>query len=113
MATTYAAYHNLWASPNSSRQASVTSDIYTSNDNNNSSSTSKTKKLMAFLAPRIPLHEPLTPTSVLKRQQQELENQKRMSVSSSSGKPSMSDSVDRVYGVHLAGTEYFGMDEKK
>lgn len=112
MATTYAAYHNLWASPNSSRQASVASNISTSNDNN-SSSTSKTKKLMAFLAPRIPLHEPLTPTSVLKRQQQELENQKRMSVSSSSGKPSMSDSVDRVYGVHLVGTEYFGMDEKK
>jgi hypothetical protein len=39
--------------------------------------------------------------------------EKRMSGASSNGKPSMSESVDRAYNVHLSGAEYFGMDEKK
>lgn len=142
MATTYAAYHNIFASQNSSRKASAVST------DSNKSASSKTQKVMNFLAPRMPLHEPLTPTSVANQEQQrrklereETEYQpariydsvlrrplfrkakkgnevsmteKRMlSGASSRGKPSMSSSVDRVYEVHLPGSEYFGMEEKK
>jgi hypothetical protein len=141
MATTYAAYRNIYASQNSSRQPSTVSA------NSNKSASSKTQKVMNFLAPRMPLHEPLTPTAVANQEQrrQKLEREetdyqpariydsvlrrplfqkakkgnevsiteKRMSsVASSRGKPSMSSSIDRVYETHLPGSEYFGMGEK-
>lgn len=142
MATTYAAYRNLYASQSSSRNASTVST------NSNKSASSKTQKVMNFLAPRMPLHEPLTPTSAANQEQQrqklereETEYQpariydsvlrrplfqkakkgnevsiteKRMlSNASSHGKPSMSSSIDRVYDVHLPGSEYFKIEEKK
>jgi hypothetical protein len=138
MPTTYAAYYNIATSNNSSRKPSSTST---------SSHKSTGSKIMDFLAPRIPVHEPLTPTSAAKKQQQQQQQQhgvereeteyqpariydsvlrrplfqkakkgneatiteKRLS----SSKPSVSSSVDRVYDVHLPGTEYFGIDEKK
>ena len=64
MATTYAAYRNIYASQSSSRNASTVST------NSNKSASSKTQKVMNFLAPRMPLHEPLTPTSVANQEQQ-------------------------------------------
>jgi hypothetical protein len=142
MATTYAAYHNIFASQDSSRKASAVSK------DSNKSTSSKTQKVMNFLAPRMPLHEPLTPTSVANQEQQRqrLEReeteyqpariydsvlrrplfqkakkgnevsitQKRvLSGASSRARPSMSSSVDRMYEVHLPGSEYFGIEEKK
>jgi hypothetical protein len=62
MATTYAAYYNIATSNNSSRKPSSTST---------SSNKSTGSKIMNFLAPRIPVHEPLTPTAVAKQQQQQ------------------------------------------
>src|SRR4051794_19400366 len=142
MATTYAAYRNVYASQNSSRQASTVST------NSNKSTSSKTQKLMNFLAPRMPLHEPLTPTSVVNQEQRQqkvereeteyqpariydsvlrrplfqkakkgnevsITEKRILSGASPRGKPSMSSSVDRVYEVHLPGSEYFAMEEKK
>jgi hypothetical protein len=133
MSTTYAAYYNIATSNNSSRKPSSTST---------SSHKSAGSKIMNFLAPRIPVHEPLTPTSAAKKQQQhgvereETEYQPARIYHSVlrrplfqkakkgneatitekrilSSKPSVSSSVDRVYDVHLPGTEYFGMEEKK
>jgi len=57
MATTYAAYYQLATSNNSSRKPSAAST------SSHTSTNSKTQKVMNFLAPRMPLHEPLTPTS--------------------------------------------------
>ena len=140
MATTYAAYHNIFASQNSSRKASAVST-----DSNKSAS--KTQKVMNFLAPRMPLHEPLTPTSVVNQEQQRqklereeteyqpariydsvlrrplfrkakkgnevsMTEKRLLSGASSHGRPSMSSSVDRIYEVHLPGSEYFGIEEK-
>ena len=143
MATTYAAYRHIYGSQNSSRQPSAVST------NSNKSATSKTQKVMNFLAPRIPLHEPLTPTCVANQEQQQRQKlereeteyqpariydsvlrrplfqkakkgnevtitEKRMSSSaSSSGRPSINSSIDRVYETHLPGSEYFGIGEKK
>jgi hypothetical protein len=133
MSTTYAAYYNIATSNNSSRKPSSTST---------SSHKSTGSKIMNFLAPRIPVHEPLAPTSAAKKQQQpgmereETEYQPARIYDSvlrrplfqkakkgneltiterriSSSKPSVSSSADRAYDVHLSGTEYFGMDEKK
>ena len=141
MATTYAAYRNMYASQSSSRNASAVST------NSNKSASSKTQKVMNFLAPRMPLHEPLTPTSIANQEQQrqKLEReetvyqpariydsvlrrplfqkakkgnevtitQKRLSSASSYGGLSMNSSVDRVYETYLPGSEYFGIEEKK
>ena len=141
MATTYAAYRNIFASQDSSRKASAVST------DSNKSASSKTEKIMNFLAPRMPLHEPLTPTSVTnqEQQQQKLEREETeyqpariydsvlrrplfrkakkgneasmtekrlLSGASSHGRPSMSSSIDRIYEVHLPGSEYFGIEEK-
>jgi hypothetical protein len=134
MSTTYAAYYNIATSKNSSRKPSPTS--------------STGSKIMNFLTPRIPVHEPLTPTAEAKKQQQERErelvgggereetayapariydsvlrrplfqkakkgNEVTITERRMSSKQSASSSVDRVYNLHLPGTEYFGMDEKK
>jgi hypothetical protein len=141
MATTYAAYRNMYASQSSSRNTSTVST------NSNKSASSKTQKVMNFLAPRMPLHEPLTPTSVANKEQQrprlereETEYQpariydsvlrrplfqkakkgnevtiteKRSSSASLHGMPSMTSSIDRVYETYLPGSEYFGIGEKK
>jgi hypothetical protein len=142
MATTYAAYHNIFASQNSSRKASAVST------DSNKSASSKTQKVMNFLAPRMPLHEPLTPTSVANQEQQRqrlereeteyqpariydsvlrrplfrkakkgnevsLTQKRLLSGASSHGRPSMTSSMDRIYEVELPGSEYFGLDEKK
>jgi hypothetical protein len=141
MATTYAAYRNIYASQSSSRNASTVST------NSNKSASSKTQKVMNFLAPRMPLHEPLTSTSVANQEQQrqrlereETEYQpariydsvlrrplfrkakkgnevtiteKRLSSASSHGRPMMNSSIDRVYETYLPGSEYFGIEEKK
>jgi hypothetical protein len=141
MATTYAAYRNIYASQSSSRNASTVST------NSNKSASSKTQKVMNFLAPRMPLHEPLTSTSVANQEQQrqrlereETEYQpariydsvlrrplfrkakkgnevtiteKRLSSASSHARPMMSSSIDRVYETYLPGSEYFGIEEKK
>jgi len=142
MATTYAAYHNIFASQNSSRKASAVST------DSNKSASSKTQKVMNFLAPRMPLHEPLTPTSVANQEQQRqrlereeteyqpariydsvlrrplfrkakkgneasLTQKRLLSGASSHGRPSMTSSLDEIYEVELPGSEYFGLDEKK
>ena len=97
---------------------------------------------MDFLAPRYPLHEPLTPTNPrrknraveVKRTEQQQPIRTYDSVlrrplfrkakkgnemtiaesqrSSADGKPSFPSSVERVYDLHLPGGSYFGMDEK-
>jgi hypothetical protein len=63
MSTTYAASYNIAISNNSSRKPSSTPSA--------SSTKSTGSKIMHFLAPRIPVHEPLTPTAVAKQQQQQ------------------------------------------
>jgi hypothetical protein len=136
MSTTYAAYYNIATSNNSSRKPSSTPST--------SSAKSTGSKVMNFLTPRIPMHEPLTPTAVAKKQQREREGggereetvyapariydsvlrrplfQKAKKGNEvtiterriSSSKPSVSSSVDKVYNVHLPGSEYFGMEKK-
>lgn len=136
MSTTYAAYYNIATSNNSSRKPSSTPST--------TSTKSTGSKIMNFLAPRIPIHEPLTPTALAKKQQRERVgggereeteyapariydsvlrrplfqkakkgNEVTITERKLAGKGSVSESIDRVYDVHLAGTEYFGMDEKK
>ena len=142
MYTSYAAYRNIFASQNSSRKASAVST------DSNKSASSKTQKVMNFLAPRMPLHEPLTPTSVTNQEQQRqklereeteyqpariydsvlrrplfrkakkgneasMTEKRLLSGASSHGRPSMSSSIDSIYEVHLPGSEYFGIEEKK
>jgi hypothetical protein len=143
MSTTYAAYYNIATSNNSSRKPSSAPSA--------SSTKSTGSKIMHFLAPRIPVHEPLTPTAVAKQQQQQQQQQRERQAGGereeteyapariydsvlrrplfqkakkgnevtiterrlSSSKPSVSSSVDNVYNVHLPGSEYFGMEEKR
>lgn len=63
MATTYAAYYNLSTMPqNYGRRTSSTSG------SSAKSTVSKKDKIMNFLAPRIPMNEPLTPTNAGRRQ---------------------------------------------
>ena len=65
MSTTYAAHYNVAGSNNSSRKTSSATTA--------SSAKSTGSKMMNFLAPRVPIHEPLTPTALAKRQQRERE----------------------------------------
>jgi hypothetical protein len=56
MATTYASYYNL------THSGPETDSRRQSSHSNASSTPSRKEKIMSLLAPRIPLHEPLTPT---------------------------------------------------
>lgn len=138
MSTTYAAYYNIATSNNSSRKPSSIPSA--------SSTKSTGSKIMHFLAPRIPVHEPLTPTAAAKQQQQrerqaggvreeteyapariyhsvlrrplfqKAKKGNEVTITErhlSSSKPSVSSSVDNVYNVHLPGSEYFGIEEKR
>jgi len=132
MATTYAAYYNLATSANSSRKPSTAST--------GSNGSSKAQKVMNFLAPRIPMHEPLTPThptntrtaagrereeteyapariydSVLRRPlfQKARKGNEVSRVTESRRGSSMTSSRKPSDNLHLPGAEYFGINEKK